>query len=761
MLKKGRTLIALACAVCLLAAVASGTAAGSRDTRTNIGRIEQGSIAIMGEMPVVPEDCSGFTLLIPAELPGGALEEILPGLPAPEADGSTGMLRCPLDEGTARSLLENAYAASIAPDRSILLFLYNAPTPAMLVWRGKTLVLMAQSSSRGAPDADGALRGTLGYKLVIAPDPAEGEVRWSPDSRYLFFNDTERWRGARISLNDPYLLDTYTGEIFLIENSGYPKNPMQDTFRCVMNGCFSADGKSFYWYCRDYVSGIQPTHFLMRYDLETGAEETVCQLQGAMLDFCEISVNRWLLLETAGDETRLVRLSLSPDGIRRTEEVLPGFCSSARFFPAVRENVLLAATPRSSGGTYLLPLTWDESAASWYKIGSISADGLQAISGDEIEAELEAAKRGGTVISGGENIGTAYIRHAAAIIGVTDLLLTVYIREPVPDSWGGGFSDLNGQVILNTENLRLFPIRTGAVPDGLRDSLIDGTMFLAKNYGYDMLGLYAVYSLPDFPFLKGETYRSPYGTFQCRNESNPLSLSSVTLKSHECGAEISVGNDSYLIRFRVADYPEPENSRRVYTVPEALTGDRWNEVTSAMSKKDQKKLSTLYMKITPEKLAERENRDELLAAYPSAATETVYILRSEIKPQNLETAETLLSSAGYTAEDYARDLETVAVPTEANVVVGKNGRDMSSKVIYTFSVPDPGLYPGGGRILELAGLCERIGKAVMANRQSAKPLPLESVILEKYDMGSVDFYVTVDLIETAENTLEFTLSVHP
>ena len=762
MLKKGKTAFALLCILCLLATAAVGSESSLRDIRTTIGRIEQGSFAMIGEMRIIPEECSGFEMLVSPDLPDGYAEGIIPGLPAPEKDESTGMLCYSLEEETTRTIMDNAYCASISPDGAFLWFIYTS-RPFMAVQRGKTLLLMAQSSSRGLPDEDGSLESILEYKAKASSDPVEGEAIWSPDGRYLFFNDTERWRGERMMLNDPYILDTLTGDIFLIDSGGSPKDPLQGTFRCVLNGCFSTDGKSFYWYCRSYAPGVPAEHSLMRYDLETGAQEKVCGMDGPLLDLCEIRVNRWLLLEDVGGSIRLVRMTLSPGGFEHTEEMLPAFCASAGFLPAVREKVMIAVTPNPAGGTYLLPLDWNTPAgsASWRKIGSLSEDGLQKISADEIEAELREAKNSKSVLSGSANIGTAYIKHAAAINGVTDLLLTIYIREPVPDSWGGGYDDFSGQVILNTETLKLYTIRTGGVLDGFRDLFINGECFLMKNYGQEAVGLFSAYNLPEMSFVMGERYFTPYGTFMCRNESDPLVLSSVTLENHECIADIGAAEDGYQVRFHITDWPEPETIRQEFVIPEMLTGNRWTEVTSAMNKKDQKKLSSLYAKSVPDKLAERENRDEILVSYPLAATETLYILKDGLNTSALKSAEDVLAAAGYTAEDYRNDMAQVAVPRGTNVVTTKNGSSKTAPVRYSFAVSASEAYAESDRILALAGLCEQIGSAVMANRLSAAPLPLESVILEKYDLGSVDFYVMIDQEEQIGNTLEFSLTVRP
>ena len=118
MMKKSRIMLALLCALCLLAAAAEGSEGSLRNIRTTIGRVEQGCIAMMGDYWLIPEDFSGFELQVRPDLPEGYPDQFIPGLPAPETDESSGMLRFALAEETARQLLESAYAASISDNIS-------------------------------------------------------------------------------------------------------------------------------------------------------------------------------------------------------------------------------------------------------------------------------------------------------------------------------------------------------------------------------------------------------------------------------------------------------------------------------------------------------------------------------------------------------------------------------------------------------------------------------------------------------------------
>ena len=91
----------------------------------------------------------------------------------------------------------------------------------------------------------------------------------------------------------------------------------------------------------------------------------------------------------------------------------------------------------------------------------------------------------------------------------------------------------------------------------------------------------------------------------------------------------------------------------------------------------------------------------------------------------------------------------------------KSGSSQLFPVRFTFSIPDPDLYPGSTRILELVSLCDRIGRDVMAGRAAAEPLAPEAAIREKYSLGTADFDVTPDRAEDSGSVLEFSLTVIP
>ena len=768
-LKKTRIALVMICTLCILASVGNADSKSQQAFRRNVlGRIESGGFPVMGELPYIPDDCSGYELQYRADLPGldacAALIFSAADVQIPESEIIDGVVRIPMDEITARTILENADLASMGPDETILSVL-RAEQPILFVWRGKTLILLGQSLSRGAPDTYGSLKNTLHDMLNTSPSSLDNEVRWSPDGRYLFFNDSDRWLGARMAMDDPFLVDTQSGEIFLLENGGYPKTIAKDTFRCILNGRFSMDGKSFFWYCRSYVPGEAAAHSLMRYDLESGTQETICELGGVLLDFIEVEKNSWLLLESGTGGVTLVRMIVSVDGIERNPDPQSIPWSSCHFLPVVDGSVILAANPLPDfGGTYLMPLTWNTpvSSSAWYRITSIYDRHLQKTTADEIVTETEKAdKNRRSGLYDERYTGTALVDQASVFAGTQYLLMTVNLREASRYGWADRYNRFTGYVLLNTEDMRIFPLLFTSVSEGegLENQIVCNTnCFLVQG---TPAGLFSAETIPLVPFGQGETYPTQFGIYRCKSDADPLTFTSVTLSDREYSAKVVPGENGYNVLLRFTDYPEPEITRRVYIVPEVLTEARWQEIKAVLSKKDQQKLSSLYMKSVPEKLNQQENRDMLLAAYPSAASEILYILRSDPKTSRLESAEALLAAAGYTSEDYERDMETAAVPRETNVITRTDGNSTSYPVTFRFPVGEGIPLPDNYRILQLTGLCDVIICDMMNNRMSETPLPAEEVIQSEYNMGGKVFRVSLESAEQNGDTLELALTVIP
>ena len=127
-----------------------------------------------------------------------------------------------------------------------------------------------------------------------------------------------------------------------------------------------------------------------------------------------------------------------------------------------------------------------------------------------------------------------------------------------------------------------------------------------------------------------------------------------------------------------------------FILPSAITPERYKQFTEKMSNKNKKQVSSAYTLSEPEKLDKKDNKDEILALYPSAAEQALYLLKSDIKSNNKEKIEGYFRDAGYTEEDFAIDQENVAGSRDNNgpvfnvtVIYRLEGDDLVVEVPYS------------------------------------------------------------------------------
>ena len=99
---------------------------------------------------------------------------------------------------------------------------------------------------------------------------------------------------------------------------------------------------------------------------------------------------------------------------------------------------------------------------------------------------------------------------------------------------------------------------------------------------------------------------------------------------------------------------------KVYMLPTAITAERFTAYTDAMKSSSAKRVKSAYTLYTPENIATRDNKDELLAMYPSLEEESLYVLKSDTSENNKKSIAGFFADAGYTQEDYDSDLLLVA-----------------------------------------------------------------------------------------------------
>ena len=136
------------------------------------------------------------------------------------------------------------------------------------------------------------------------------------------------------------------------------------------------------------------------------------------------------------------------------------------------------------------------------------------------------------------------------------------------------------------------------------------------------------------------------------------------------GGEVTMNNYTYSIQNQSYTVSKEEDAIRVdysvgqiertYILPNAITRERFTAFTDNMSKSTKKKVSSNYTLVEPEKLDKRENRDELIANYPSVTEQALYILQPNVSTDNKGKIEGYFAEAGYNEEEFAIDQALVA-----------------------------------------------------------------------------------------------------
>ncbi len=106
---------------------------------------------------------------------------------------------------------------------------------------------------------------------------------------------------------------------------------------------------------------------------------------------------------------------------------------------------------------------------------------------------------------------------------------------------------------------------------------------------------------------------------------------------------------------------------KIYTIPYAITTERYKMYTDQMSGKDKKKVSGYYSKQTPASLDKlsAEEKEQMLALYPSLAEQELYIMKSNISASNKENAEKVFGALGYDQAEYEIDQALIASKKES------------------------------------------------------------------------------------------------
>lgn len=97
-----------------------------------------------------------------------------------------------------------------------------------------------------------------------------------------------------------------------------------------------------------------------------------------------------------------------------------------------------------------------------------------------------------------------------------------------------------------------------------------------------------------------------------------------------------------------------------YCIPTAITKERFEQFTDAMSKSTTKKVKSNYTLYEPSKLDSKDNKDEIIAMYPSVTEQALYILKSSTSEANKAKLEGYFAEADYNQTEYEIDQQLVA-----------------------------------------------------------------------------------------------------
>ena len=163
------------------------------------------------------------------------------------------------------------------------------------------------------------------------------------------------------------------------------------------------------------------------------------------------------------------------------------------------------------------------------------------------------------------------------------------------------------------------------------------------------------------------TYTSAGGVVEMNNYAN-----SIVNQNYE----VTEGDGSVRIDYAIGKI------EREYLIPTAITADRYKEFTDQMKKSTKKKVSGYYTLYEPDKLDKKDNKDEIIAMYPSVTEQALYILKSDTNSGNKEKVEGYFAEVGYTREDYELDRQLIAGSRN------NNGPVFNASVIYRLDGED-------------------------------------------------------------------------
>ncbi len=115
--------------------------------------------------------------------------------------------------------------------------------------------------------------------------------------------------------------------------------------------------------------------------------------------------------------------------------------------------------------------------------------------------------------------------------------------------------------------------------------------------------------------------------------------------------DVTAGEDFIRVDYTVGKINKP------FLLPIVTSAERMDSFLEKLDNKQKKAVVEQYRLYDLDNLKKNDNKEELLAAYPMLAEQPIYVLRDGVKDNRKKTIEKNLRDAGYTYEDYEKDLE--------------------------------------------------------------------------------------------------------
>ncbi len=178
-----------------------------------------------------------------------------------------------LREGTAEldAWLTTLYAVSVSPSGNSALLTDGA---ILVAWNGGKARLVQPDFTRGVGDEYGSFEKIWSRPIIHLLGSSACDIAWSPDGRYATLTN---YKNVLLMLkmdSDPFLIDTETGDAFLVAT--YGTKIIGEQAAAPVAACFSRDGRYAYYMLYGNVSSSRTA--LLRCDLETMQTEICCSV---------------------------------------------------------------------------------------------------------------------------------------------------------------------------------------------------------------------------------------------------------------------------------------------------------------------------------------------------------------------------------------------------------------------------------------------------------------------------------------------------